>query len=136
MVHVVAAIVRNGDEVFACRRASHKVAAGKWEFPGGKIEDGESPQCALEREILEELGIRVLVGDLLLREATEVDGETIDLAFFETAIRGGLPTRSTDHDELRWFHVDEIDRLDWALPDIPAVRWLQRIHNSGLTSAH
>lgn len=125
MVQVVAAIISDGVRILACRRASHKAAAGKWEFPGGKVEPGELPHEAIMREIYEELGAEIDVRGLLLREKTEVDGEVIDLTFFGATFRGHLPVLSTDHDELRWLPVDQIERLDWALPDLPAVRWLQ-----------
>lgn len=69
-ITVVGAIFSRGEEILACRRAPHKAAAGKWEFPGGKVEDGEQPQAALARELHEELGISAEVGDLLVRETT------------------------------------------------------------------
>jgi len=57
-IHVVAAIFTKGKKVLACRRASHKNSPGLWEFPGGKVENGESSFAALEREIKEELGFQ------------------------------------------------------------------------------
>src|SRR5450432_452542 len=64
-VHVVAAVIRRGQRILATRRLPGGPAGGKWEFPGGKIEPGESPQEALVREIHEELRLALLVGDLI-----------------------------------------------------------------------
>lgn len=111
--------------VLACRRAPGKSAAGKWEFPGGKVEDGEAPEDALAREIGEELGLDVEVGALVDRSSTPVGTALIDLACY--LVRFSVrPTSSADHDVLVWHPLAELDHLDWADPDWPAVRRLQR----------
>ncbi|MDO5504265.1 MAG: (deoxy)nucleoside triphosphate pyrophosphohydrolase [Actinomycetia bacterium] len=121
---VAAAVALKDGHVLACRRATHKSAGGKWEFPGGKVEPGESPEEALARELREELGVHADVGRLLDRSCTQVGSLTIDLACYFVSFRPE-PTRSTDHDELRWHAVSDLDQLDWAEPDLPAVRLLQ-----------
>ena len=122
---VVAAVVRDGDRVLACRRAPGRDAAGRWEFPGGKVETGESPESALEREIGEELGVRIRVGKLLDRTVTvRSDGRAIDLACYDCRLDGPAPVASTDHDELRWLPVEQLVGLDWAEADVPAVTML------------
>lgn len=121
-IHVVAAVFRDRDRVLACRRAPAKSQGGKWEFPGGKVEPGESPQAALVREIREELGVDVVVGGLIDRTATQVGTAVIDLACYDVERAGEPPTASTDHDQLRWVAPTEISGLDWAAPDLPAVR--------------
>lgn len=130
-VRVVAAVIADGDRVLACRRAPHKDAAGRWEFPGGKVEPGETPEEALAREILEELGVRIRVGALLDRTVTG----RVDLACYAATLDGPAPTVSTDHDALRWLsrgeHGDHGDRdeladLDWADADRPAIARLSR----------
>jgi 8-oxo-dGTP diphosphatase len=124
---VVAAVVRDGDRVLACRRAPGKDAAGRWEFPGGKVESGESPEAALVREIAEELGVRIHVGALLDRTVTaRAGGRAIDLACFDCRLDGDAPVASTDHDELRWMHVGRLGELDWAEADLAAVAVLTR----------
>lgn len=119
-IEVVAAVFYRDGEVLACRRALGKSAAGKWEFPGGKIDDDETPEHALIREIWEELGISISVGNLVDRTATPVGDLDIDLACYLVS-SDEVPSHSTDHDELRWLPVDDLLALDWAAPDLPAV---------------
>lgn len=116
----MAAVFYRAGQVLACKRAPGKSAAGKWEFPGGKIEDDETPEHALAREIREELGISISVGDLVDRTVTPVGDLDIDLAcYLVSSVE--QPTRSVDHDELRWVPVQALPSLDWATPDVPAV---------------
>ena len=131
---VVAAVIRSGDgrRVLACRRAPGKDAAGRWEFPGGKVEAGESPDAALAREIGEELGVRIRVGALLDRTVTvRRDGRAIDLACYDCRLDGATPVASTDHDELRWVDPAELAELQWAEADLPVVRMLAAVHIAG-----
>ena len=120
-LEVVAAVFVRDGKVLACRRAPGKSAAGKWEFPGGKVDDDDkTPDAALVREIHEELGIAISVGSLIDRSVTPVGGNKIDLACYLVS-SADTPTRSTDHDELRWVPVADLPTLDWAEPDLPAV---------------
>lgn len=123
-MEVVAAVFTDGERVLACRRNGNLQAGGLWEFPGGKLEYGESPQAALEREVLEELGVEIEVGELLDRSTTISDGEPITLACYFVRAVGEIPHSSTDHDELGWFQRDRLMWLNWAPPDLPAVRKL------------
>ncbi|MCU4298607.1 (deoxy)nucleoside triphosphate pyrophosphohydrolase [Brevibacterium permense] len=125
-LRVVAAVFHAGNQVLACRRKPEKTAGGKWEFPGGKVEAGESAEEALQRELAEELSLEnSSIGSLISRDTTTTTRTSIDLACYwaETETR---PQRSTDHDELRWCSVEELDHLDWAEPDLPVVRLIQR----------
>src|SRR2546423_11507722 len=67
MKRVVAALILKGDKILACQRTRHQVMPLKWEFPGGKIEEGEQPRDALRRELEEELGIEAVIGDEVAR---------------------------------------------------------------------
>lgn len=124
---MVAAIIEDTDgRLLVGRRAAHKASAGRWEFPGGKPEAGESEPAALEREIFEELGVVVRVIRLFDKSVTEVSGAglAIELACYACELVGAEPVASTDHDELRWVLPSELSGLEWAEPDLPAVRRL------------
>lgn len=101
---VAAALVRDG-RVLAARR----VDPAGWEFPGGKVEPGESPQQALEREWAEELGVAVRCGDHL---ATARD-DRIALQLWHAELVEGTPVPLADHHELRWVGGKQLDELDW-----------------------
>jgi len=94
--------------------------AGKWEFPGGKIEDGESPREALEREIREELLCDILVGDEVTTTTHEYDFAIVTLATYYCELVGGEP-ELTEHVEGRWVAPGQLAALDWAAADLPAV---------------
>jgi 8-oxo-dGTP diphosphatase len=126
IVVVAAIIVDSEGRYLACRRAPDKVSGGKWEFPGGKLDHGETEPEALLREIREELAIEVRVLRLFDRSATETEikGQSvvIELACYVCDLVGDGPVASTDHDELRWVAENQMSKLDWAEPDLPAVK--------------
>ncbi|NQX12262.1 (deoxy)nucleoside triphosphate pyrophosphohydrolase [Microbacteriaceae bacterium VKM Ac-2855] len=123
-LRVVAAVIEDGDLVLVCRRAPGRASAGKWEFPGGKVEDGETAEAALVREIREELDVTIEVVSHLSTEETTVDSRAIRLECYRARLLGDRPARSSDHDSMLWLPREGLKALDWALPDIPAVRLL------------
>jgi 8-oxo-dGTP diphosphatase len=123
-IQVVAAIFQGENGFLAFRRSAGKSAAGKWEFPGGKVEEGESPQRALQREIAEELACEIEVFELLDRTTTRVGELEIDLSCYFVSAVHAFPTESTDHDQIKWLTRGELMTVDWALPDLPAVHKL------------
>lgn len=126
MIEVVAGVLTRADgAVLACRRAPGHSAAGQWEFPGGKVERDERPEVALARELHEELGIDVVVGERIERSATTVGGTDIDLATYRIQWLSDKPLASSDHDELRWLSPAELTDVPWAEPDLPTVRLLR-----------
>jgi 8-oxo-dGTP diphosphatase len=114
-VVVGAAIVRDG-RVLAARRTAPAETAGRWEFPGGKVDPGETDDESLVREVDEELGVRVRVERWL--EGEQPIGETYLLRVALATLAGGEPT-PTEHDLVRWLAADELDDVDWLEGDRP-----------------
>ena len=121
VIDVVAAIIEHEGKILACRRRPEKAAGGKWEFPGGKQEPGETPDQALVREIFEELEVAIRVEGPLRTDDTTVGGDVIRLTCMRARFIDAPPERSSDHDDLRWLAPEELSSLDWAAPDLPAV---------------
>ncbi|GAA2010459.1 (deoxy)nucleoside triphosphate pyrophosphohydrolase [Microbacterium ulmi] len=121
-LEVVAAVIEDAGEYLACRRGPGRAAAGRWEFPGGKIEPGETARQALVREVAEELGVGIRVTGHL----TTDDTGGIRLVCLMAELDGERPTASTDHDALEWVPRERLAGLDWADADLPAVRLLAR----------
>ena len=112
---VGAAIVRDG-RVLAARRTFPAEAAGRWEFPGGKVEPGETPEDALVREVAEELGCTIAVTGWLPGEVAI--GERYVLTVATAALVAGEP-HPHEHDEVRWLAAEEVGDVDWLEPDRP-----------------
>jgi len=123
-VRVSAGILRDGDRVLICRRRGDQEHPAKWEFPGGKIETGESPEQCLRRELREELAVDVEVGRLLAQLQHEYpSGPTVDLWFFEVSRHGG-DVRNRVFAEIRWVTVGELARFDLLEADRPLIEIL------------
>ena len=120
-VEVVGAVIVRGGLILSARRGAQSRLPGLWEFPGGKIEPGETALQALEREIREELDCEVDVGEELTTTTYAYDFGDITLTTFWCELRSGTP-RLTEHSEVRWMHPAELDSIEWASADIPAVR--------------
>ena len=124
VIRVVAAIICSKNEqgnrvLFATQRGYGKYKDG-WEFPGGKIEDGESPQEALYREIKEELDVEIDVGDLLI--TVEHDYEDFHLSmdcFWCEILSGKLELK--EHEAAKWLTMDKIWDVDWLPADVKVV---------------
>jgi 8-oxo-dGTP diphosphatase len=112
---VGAAIVRGG-RVLAARRTAPASAAGRWEFPGGKVEPGESDTGSLVREVGEELGLRIRV--LRWLDGAEEVGERYLLRVALAEVEAGEPL-PTEHDAVRWLARDELDSVAWLDADRP-----------------
>ena len=123
-ISVVGAVITKDGRVLAAQRGPQGQLPGLWEFPGGKIEVGESPQDALTREIEEELGCRVVVGDVVTTTTHVYEFAVVTLSTFYCTLLTGQP-ESREHSSLRWLAVDELDDVEWAPADIPAVQVLQ-----------
>ncbi|WP_446666743.1 (deoxy)nucleoside triphosphate pyrophosphohydrolase [Flexivirga sp. B27] len=119
-INVVGAVLVRDGTVLAAQRGPGMALAGHWEFPGGKIEVGESPQEALERELQEELLCTVKVGDHVETTSYEYDFGVVTLTTYFATLTSGEP-RATEHSELRWIPVADLRSVEWAPADIPAV---------------
>ena len=95
-----------------------------WEFPGGKVEPGETPRHALQREIDEELRCQVEVHDEVTTTTHEYDFGIVVLTTFDCTLVSGEP-ELTEHSQVRWMAPAELDQLTWAPADVPAVELLQ-----------
>ncbi|MCJ1701462.1 (deoxy)nucleoside triphosphate pyrophosphohydrolase [Rathayibacter festucae] len=124
VLEVVAAVIESDGRILACRRRPEKDAGGKWEFPGGKVEDGETHEQALAREIREELSVDIEVGELLTVDETAGSTRTIRLSCFWATLSSERPTSSTDHDSMLWATRSDLTPLEWAPADLPAVALL------------
>jgi 8-oxo-dGTP diphosphatase len=118
-IRVVAAVIERDGKILACRRAPHKSLAGLWEFPGGKVEPGETDEVALAREIHEELGIEITVGAFIAESVAPAGEAMIHLHAYwaQTNVVGEVS--STDHDRMEWFAPTDLGTLTWAPADVP-----------------
>ena len=122
MKRVVAALILKDDKILACQRTRHQVMPLKWEFPGGKIEEGEQPRDAMRRELEEELGIEATVGDEVARIVHEYPGGgSVELRFYVVRrYKGELENRIFR--EIRWVDRSELTTLDFLEADLTLVR--------------
>ncbi len=107
MVEVVAALIWQGEKFMICQRPPHKARGGLWEFVGGKIERGESPEEALVRECREELDIAVSVGDEFVKVTHLYPDITVHLRLYHSRIKEGSP-KLLEHTALAWITPEEI----------------------------
>ena len=121
IINVVGAVLVNNGKILCAKRGETKSLANLWEFPGGKIEQGETAREALQREISEELLITVEV-DKEEFEATsyEYDFGIVNLTTFICRLTDGEPTL-TEHVEIKWLLPSELKDLEWAPADVPTV---------------
>jgi 8-oxo-dGTP diphosphatase len=116
MQRVTAAIMEEKGRIFIARRGPGKHLAGKWEFPGGKIEPGETPEQSLARELVEELGINVRVGERLCSVRYLGGSVNLELLAFRVTERSGEPVLH-EHEESRWVSPSELLSYDLAESD-------------------
>lgn len=121
-VHVVAAVIKNEQgKIFCAKRSSAMTLPNYWEFPGGKIEAGESKKSALIREINEELQCEIEVAEQVENTLYEYDTFIVRLETFWAKITKGMPIKG-EHAEIKWLHHEQLQQMKWAPADIPAVR--------------
>ena len=129
-VKVVAAIIKavneNGETIIFATQRGYGDFRGGWEFPGGKIESGETPQEALKREIIEELDTEVSVGELM--DTVEYDYPQFHLSmdcFWCQIVRGNLVLK--EHEAARWLTKDELNNVEWLPADITLIEKIRNL---------
>ena len=129
-VKVVAAIIKavneNGETIIFATQRGYGDFKGGWEFPGGKIESGETPQEALKREIIEELDTEVSVGELM--DTVEYDYPEFHLSmdcFWCQIVRGNLVLK--EHEAARWLTKDELNNVEWLPADITLIEKIRNL---------
>lgn len=127
MIRVCAAIIEKNDLVLAARRKPGKHLAGFWEFPGGKIEENETPEQCLLRELKEEFDIVAEIGDYIGISEYNYGEKHIQLfAYLAKHISGDF--KLNDHDNIVWIRHNQFNELEWAPADIPLINsYLSRI---------
>jgi len=126
IVQVVGAVIERDGLIFCTQRATGPLA-GLWEFPGGKVEPGETKQEALRREILEELEGLVIVGDQVASGVWKYDHVTIALTTFRCKLETNSVPRLSEHSAAQWVAPAALGKLEWAPADIASVRAIEEL---------
>ena len=122
IIEVVGAIIKDGERFLVGQRAAHKSQGGLWEFMGGKIEPGETPEQALARECREELNLEIENERIIDSVVHEYPEKTIRLTLIECTPRAGSIPHPNEHQEIRWVTREEMDVLDFAPADRDLIR--------------
>lgn len=128
-VRVVAAVIKakneNGEPIIFATQRGYGEFKGGWEFPGGKIEDGETPQEALKREIMEELDTEIAVGELI--KTIEYDYPTFHLSmdcFWCEIVKGDLVLK--EHEAVKWLMKEQLDDVEWLPADVTVIETIKK----------
>ena len=117
IIEVVGAIIRDGDRYLVGQRAANKAQGGLWEFMGGKIEPGETPEQALARECREELALEIENEHIIDSVVHEYPEKTIRLTLISCSPKSGSIPKALEHQQIRWVTHVEMDVLDFAPAD-------------------
>ena len=124
-IRVTAAIMIEDGRVFIAQRHPDDFMGGKWEFPGGKIDPGETPEICLQRELHEELGILADVHDMFAVSQHTYPDRAVELLAYTVSIREGRITLH-EHSDARWVAIRELREFDMCEADLPFVEKLQQ----------
>lgn len=125
MINVSAAIIERDGKVLIAKRSSTSSLPNKWEFPGGKVEVGESPEECLARELLEEFEIFVTISEFLAESVYQYDKKTVRLIAFRVHYDGDITVMNA-HDDVKWVPVEELLDYDLAPADVTIAREVQK----------
>ena len=124
-VKVVAAVIRRGNKIFATQRGYGEYKDG-WEFPGGKVEPGESPRDALVREIREELDADITVGEKIVTVNLDYTDFYLSMDCFWASLNEGEQLKLLEHEAARWLTCDELDSVEWLPADVKVVEAIRK----------
>ena len=125
MVQVVAALIWREERFLICQRPADKARGLLWEFVGGKVEEGETPEEALVRECREELGISLAVDDVFMELEHTYPDITILLTLYNASILSGEP-KKLEHNDIRWITPEEIDDYAFCPADEDILKNLKK----------
>jgi 8-oxo-dGTP diphosphatase len=125
MIEVTAAILAHAGRVLIARRRAGARRGGLWEFPGGKIQVGETPEQCLQREIQEELGVDIAVGEFFGESVYDYPDQSVHILAYCCCWAHG-PIVLNDHAEVAWVDTGELDRFDFCPADIALVEMLKK----------
>ena len=125
IIRVTAAIIESDDKILIAQRKSEDdIFGGLWEFPGGKIEDGETPEECMARELMEELEIKVEVGTLITSNKHRYPNGIFELLAYRVQhICGNFVLN--DHDEIKWITIDELSNFEFPPANTPIINYLK-----------
>lgn len=125
-IYVVGAVIIKNGKILCAQRSENTSLPNLWEFPGGKIEDGETPEEALRREIVEELDCNITVKDKVEHTVYEYDFGTVHLTTYLCYLLNDAPVL-LEHQAIKWLNPKELHTLEWAPADIPAINKLSNM---------
>ena len=130
-VEVVAAVIQNNQKYLCVQRGEHKFdyLTRKYEFPGGKVEKGETPEAALQREIAEELIANISVKKLIVNVTHSYPDFDITMKAFLCHFKDEVEFTLTEHVDAKWLSHRELESVEWAAADIPIVNILKEREN-------
>jgi len=126
LITVTAGIIQKNGLILAARKRTGLPLAGYWEFPGGKQEEGETPENCLQRELMEEFSIQCRIGPFL-GESVHDDGKKVVRLLGYHVKHASGSFKLTDHDKIRWLSAEELFTVNWAPADIPLVKKIKNI---------
>lgn len=129
-ITVTAGVITQKGKVLIAQRNRHKALGLKWEFPGGKVDPGETERVCLERELKEELKITTRTGPFIGSYSHQYDGFSITIKAYNVDILEGTPTK-TEHEQIVWVEINELLDFDLADADIPLASEIIRRSENG-----